>query len=389
MFAEEQGNLRQVLEYACDPANDLTTLAHRLIGSIWFHFQFSGQVTEGRMWQERVLALPGGTATSRLQLLNPLAFTAWTQGDNERAAEITMMSLNDWAPPAAPAVKGIAWLNLALVEWRRGNFALMAQHLFTARPILHEGKDFNGEGFCDLALAMIARLNGDLTQAESLLEEAFQLHMCAGHAWGAATARYLAGEAAHDAQNTRVAAERLIDGLQRYWAQRDVYGSGACVAALAVMAAERNELQRAARMFGASFAMTEYAGVMLPPVDLERYQKTAAHVGTLVDPVEFAIGRGWSPAHAVDQALRLAGEIEEGRVPGPVDDPVAELLTGDQLDAVNLLVKGHNPEEIAQLLSRARNTIYDRLQRAQERLGATDNTKLVSRVNDLRSGKAP
>jgi DNA-binding CsgD family transcriptional regulator len=258
--------------------------------------------------------------------------------------------------------------------------------LVNAKQISLSVGDLNTIGFCNMALGVLARFGGEFETARLLLDEALAVHTQAGHAWGAATSRYLAGETAHDSGDMRGAANLIADGLRRYFEQGDAYGSGACIAALAVMASERNELERSARLFGAAFALCEYAGVILPPVDQERYQSIAANVATQVPASSFATGRGWSLEQAAGEALALAAEIEAGRVPGPVDDPLRTLLTADQRDAVNLLCDGLSVDQIAERLFRDQNAIYDRLIRARRRLGVTSNQQLVAKVVALRSG---
>jgi non-specific serine/threonine protein kinase len=360
-------------------------LAALLAVATWFSFQLSGLISEGRAWLERSLRVSGGSERIRLHAMNSIGFAAWTQGDTDRASEVAQFVINAWKPGYPLSTLGIAHFNAGLIAWQRGDFQTMAQQLMTAKPILHEGTDLNGEGFCNLALGVLARFSGDFAAARGLLDEALDLHTRAGHEWGAATSRYLAGEVAHDEGKISEAAELLADGLNRYLNQGDVYGSGACVAALAVFAAERNEMERAARLFGAAFGMSEHAGVVLPPVDLERYQQTAAMVATQVPESAFRSGRSWSFEEATQEALALAAEIAAGRVPGPIDDPLKHLLTPDQLDAVNLFCEGHSVHEIAERLFRDPNTIYDRLARARQRLGVTSNRQLVAKVGALRS----
>jgi DNA-binding CsgD family transcriptional regulator len=319
-------------------------------------------------------------------MMNSLAFGAWTQGDADRAEELARYVIAAWEPEMPDDLLGVAHFNLGLAFWRLGDFEQMAEHLLTAKPIFHQAHDLNGEGFCNLALGVLARFGGDIAQAQMLLDEAYALHTEAGHAWGAATARYLAGETAHDSGDTSAAARLIADGLRRYQDQGDIFGSGACIAALAVFAAERNEIERAAGLFGAAFSMCEHAGVLLPPVDLERYQRIAATVATQVPEAAFRVGRSWPIAQATDEALALAEEVQAGRVPGPVDDPLQSILTPDQRDAVLLLCEGLSVDEIAARLFRDPNTIYDRLARARQRLGVSSNRKLISAVATLRSG---
>src|SRR4029078_11191271 len=141
--------------------------------------------------------------------------------------EVAEFVISAWQPGYQASTLAIAHFNAGLVAWQRGDFQTMAQQLMTAKPILHEGQDLSGEGFCALALGVLARFSGDFAAAQGLLDEALALHTQSGHEWGAATARYLAGETAHDQGTLPDAAELLADGLERYFNQGDVYGSGA------------------------------------------------------------------------------------------------------------------------------------------------------------------
>ena len=303
---EDHGNVRTALEWATDPANEAPVLAGRFANAVWYYFQLTGQITEGRMWLERVLELEDVPGDVRHNASNNLSFLSWTQGDIDQAEQITHAALAANPEPRDRGLMGVSYFNLALVEYRRGNFEGMAAHLASALPILTGAGDLNGIGFCDLALGVLARFGGNRPEAERLLDDALENFTMTGYRWGAATARYLSGEAAHDTGDTVIAAERIADGLDRYWEQGDVFGSGACIAALACLAAERSETRRAARLFGAAFAMCERAGVILPPVDLERYQATAAEVATKVPHTDFVTGRGWPSPRPRPSSPRLS-----------------------------------------------------------------------------------
>jgi predicted ATPase/DNA-binding SARP family transcriptional activator len=75
----EVGNIRGALEFACDaPDADLGLV---LAGCVWRFWQSSGQLTEGRDWLERLLALPGASDDARAKGLTALAGLAYWQAD--------------------------------------------------------------------------------------------------------------------------------------------------------------------------------------------------------------------------------------------------------------------------------------------------------------------
>jgi len=386
---DEIGNLRAALAVLTDPTTGDATLAHRLVASTWFFFQLQGLSGEARTWMERALALPGGRVWSRAFALTGLGFVAWMQGDDERADAAAREVVDAAEGQVGPALRASAHFDLALVAWRRGATEEMVTRLLTARGLYTSVGDANGEGFCALALGVIHRLGGQPAHARVLFDEAFRLHDGAGHAWGAATSRYFAGEAAHDTGEAAGAAALIVDGLERYWEQGDVWGSGACIAGLAVMAVERDELERAAKLFGAAFAMCERIGAFLPPTDLGTYKRVAAEVRGRIGAAPFVMGERLTPAEAVASARELAADIAAGRGSRRESDTLRQRLTVDQLEVVELLCDGLAVKEIAAHLSRSEKSIYQRLERARDRLGVTSQDQLIATAAALRERGRP
>ncbi len=75
----DQDNLRSALEWAIEHRD--AELGVRLAASIWRFWQLRGQLTEGRRWLDRLLALPGASATVRALGLTATGGIAYWQGD--------------------------------------------------------------------------------------------------------------------------------------------------------------------------------------------------------------------------------------------------------------------------------------------------------------------
>jgi DNA-binding CsgD family transcriptional regulator len=386
---DELSNIRAAFAWATRPEQPRAELAQRLAATMWFFFQLQGWVPEARAWLDTALAIPGAPMMARGLALTGAAFVAWMQGDDAYAEAACREIIDDLAtrPEAGGPLSytGTAHFILGLINWRARQFDRMMAELQEALALFWAINDRIGIGNCNLALGVAARLTGDRDRPRAMrhFDEAYRLHGESGYAWGIATSRYYAGETAHDAGDATTAARLLSEGLDRYWAEGDQWGAGACIAALAVLAAEREEYARAARLFGAAFRMCEQMGVLLPPIDFERYHHVAQTVvRPQVGDKPFVEGRALSPADAVEQARALAEEIAAGHAPA-AHNRLKDLLTPDQYPVVDLWVQGKSVKQIMDTLSKGRSTVYGHLEGARKRLGVRTDPELAVKAKEL------
>jgi DNA-binding CsgD family transcriptional regulator len=214
-----------------------------------------------------------------------------------------------------------------------------------------------GLGICYIVRSVYARGRGEHERALRLLDQAYESSVSGESGefgWGMATARYYAGEVARDAGDLLRAAALSREALALYWEHGDPWGAGGSAAALAVIAASRGELTRAACLFGAAFAMTERIGAFIPPTELSVYERVAEEVRGRVGDEPFARGRAMPPAEAVADALAVADEVIRGDA-APL--PPLPALSAQQEAIVQRLVAGQTPKEIGHELKIHHKTV--------------------------------
>jgi non-specific serine/threonine protein kinase len=273
---------------------------------------------------------------------------------------------------------------LALVWWRLGDVMLMERQVSKALDLFAAESDRIGMGVSLIALAMIARQHGDLPRAETLLEEAKQRCEEAGFGWGEATCAYYQGEMARARGDYRLAADKLREALRRYHKQGDPVGMSGCLSGLAVLAAVRNDLQRAAVLFAAAGKLAEGATGFFPPTETSVYQEAAAAVRhRLGDHAYYqaaSTGYAMPIEHVLNEAMQVDGRLHrpQQEVP-PSTPPGAGLdLTRVQQEVLALFVQGMDIAEIAELRHRSLSASYAMLARIRDRLGVTNDTELIA-----------
>jgi predicted ATPase/DNA-binding CsgD family transcriptional regulator len=378
-------NIRSALGWLAmqdEPANQLSL---RLAEALWSYWHTYGHATEGRIWLERALARDSGTPLARAQALVVLGMLAWVQGDDARALE----ALDE----ALPVLREIGHENalarglfcLALVSWRRQDRRQMVAMAQEALPLFQASNDQTGAGFCLSVLGMAARGAGDLRTAASLLSRAEPAFAVSDFGWGIATARYYTGEIAREQGDADHGADLIREALALYQEWGDPWGIGACIVALGSVAHARHQFERAARLFGAGFALCDAVGAFLPPTELDRYQNVA-------DDVRRALGHSaYEREAAVGREMSLDTLVAYARgytvqPPEPTDEIVAqaaadtgdELFTPRQLDVIRLLVAGHSVKEIAVQWDCGVSNIYNHIHKACERAGVSTVAEVVA-----------
>jgi DNA-binding CsgD family transcriptional regulator len=244
----------------------------------------------------------------------------------------------------------------------------MIDHLERAETHFQAWDDRNGLGVCKLAFGVIARLSGSPDDALALFEEARGCFIEGGYEWGLASAHYYAGEALRDLGQREAAVERLREGLRRYWAQGDNWGAGGVISALACLAADDGEDERAAQFFGGADALLAKIGAFLPPTDLDAYRAAAgqlrARMGETAYTGAYAAGQATPPERLVAEALSepAAADSPDGASPNV-------RLTRRQALYVRELAAGFDLQTIARRQKRSPSSVYEIVQRICDRLG--------------------
>jgi predicted ATPase/DNA-binding CsgD family transcriptional regulator len=385
----ELGNIRAAHEWLLDQGSAANQLNFRLSDSIWFFWQLRGHVSEGRAWIETALSRPGGTSAARAAALNVVGLLAWIQGDDQRAVEALEQSLPIFRALDYHEGIGRCLFALSLVAWRKREYQRMLDLAQEALAHFQLTDDTVGPAVSVLASAMGARGLGDVTRAVELLYDAEARCRNAGFEWGLATATYYKGELARHAGDTAQAVDLLRQALRSYSGQRDPWGMGTCLVALATLTAERGDLVRAARLFGAGFALCEEIGAFIPPTELTDYQTAASAVrDQLGEPVflaESTLGHALPRQQVITAALDDSVDLVPLMRSDDLEPPVIKNIqikdyhfTPVQMDVLRMLVAGKEVKEIAVARHCGRSTIYEHIEHIGERLGVSGQKEIIA-----------
>jgi non-specific serine/threonine protein kinase len=390
------GNVRAAQAWLASQPGAANQLSLRLAESLWPFWQTRGSPKEGLGWLKTALAREEGTPAARVNAFNVAGLMAWYGDDAADAQDLLSRGL-----PLAREIgyRVGAGRNLsyqALLAWRRRQTALMGQLGREAVEHLRAWEAPSDVGVALILLAVIAREAGDIDEASRHLAEAGALFAAIDFPWGLAAARFYAGEVARDRGDTVRSAELLQDGLTRFWDQEDLWGTGGCVASLALLVADRAPVE-AVRLLGAAKAMTARSGSFLLATEDERYARRAVELRTILGAEAFGAafnaGLAMPAADAIAEARALSTAILDGGAPIGVQtiDVIASgvgqrllgRLTPKQAEAFWLLVEGHDAQAIAHRLNKSYSAINERLVRVRRVFGVDSDVALVAKAAAL------
>jgi len=263
----EHDNLRAALEWCLETSAE-TEVPLRLVCALWRFWMRRCYFSEGRQWIERALAAGSGTPRSlRARALVAAADLSYFQGDwaSVQAFAEQVVALDKLGLDEERWTVGFALFLLAIVAMDRGDLtqatALAERSLAVAREVGHT---------LTACLALIipsyaARQTGrHAEQARALIEEALALLRPLGDKWTLATLLFNLSDVLLWQGQPEQAAVASCEGLVLSQELADQRSMTWCLTGLANAAAARNQLQRAARLWGAVDAISQSIGSPVP-----------------------------------------------------------------------------------------------------------------------------
>jgi predicted ATPase/DNA-binding XRE family transcriptional regulator len=299
---EEHDNLRAALRWAIRSREEDT--AARMALALW-RFWTARHPSEGRRWLEAVLALDGNggdepRSLRRAFLLLVAGILATRQGDYDRAVALDEESLALNRDLGHRKGTHGPLRELGTVAYHRGDYDRAVRLNEQALAITHEFDNASGSGLvvCNLADALRAR--GDLERARALLEESLaslrrqEQRLPVVNALVNTLARL--GSIECETGEYSRAANSYGESLELMWRYVGrAYETVACLEGLARVAAMQGQPERAARLLGASAALSDEMGTPLSPTvraDHDHASRTAHEtLGEDAFEAAFAAGR--------------------------------------------------------------------------------------------------
>ncbi|HEU0116282.1 MAG TPA: tetratricopeptide repeat protein, partial [Thermomicrobiales bacterium] len=337
-LAREYGNLRAALTSAVERDDAATAL--RFGSALWSYWARQGQLSEGRAWLERALALDGdATSPSRIRARQRLANLAVDLADYARAE--TLYATNLAACQARNDEDGIALAKsgLGLVAGYRGNYdnaralyqaalarwretgdrrseaielhnlgdAANAVGAFDEARARHQAAmtiqeaigDVNGTAYSILSLAEATSEGEGPAAAGPLFERSLAMFVDVGDQLGLAYARFGLGRVALDAGDTARANAEFAASLASRREFGDRRGIIECVEGVAEVATATGQAAWATGLVGAATAARVALSCPLPPIVRRRHEQ-------MIGALRTALGEaGFAAAYAAGQSLTL------------------------------------------------------------------------------------
>ena len=249
--------------------------ALRLATALYIYWMERGHLTAGREQLQQLLEQPetSTASTARVRGLNAEARLAFRQGDNEASRSALEESLR-----IARSINdrdGEAWTLswLSRVSLRDHDFAHVRERAQASIDISRELGDRQGEWSPLHVLAYVTMMEGDLDTARVLFEQSVELASSLGNAEEAAAEYQNLGIIETRLGNLEVAVGHFRRALDIGMSREDTYLLPYVFLGFAAIAADRDDVERAARLIGAVDAMLEASQMVLDPGDQPDYDR--------------------------------------------------------------------------------------------------------------------
>lgn len=308
----EYGNLRAALRWSIEAGDAEPALRlGAALGPFWLR---RSRLVEGRGWLHQVLEVEGGGShQARPRTLAVAAALAFEQGDTAASRDLAGEALRLFERSGCAEGAAAARSLLATVARLDGDADGARRLASDALTEFRAVGDRAGEAGALRELGMLARRSADGAEARRLLEESLRL-FGAGVADPVLQPRQrsqvlselamLAGLDGDGVQAGSLLVESL--GLSRSVGHR--VGMAQCLDGFAVLAAEREEHERAAVLLGAAEAVRAAAEAAVAPAERPERERLLVSVLDALGPAGFARAHGRGRSLTLAEAMVFAEE---------------------------------------------------------------------------------
>ena len=365
---DEVENLRAALERALSGGDAET--AQRLASDLARFWINHGDLSEGRRWLERAVALIGPSSPpTRVEALYWAAAFASLQNDKARATELGAEALR--LARACGFQLGEALALIQLGDAAEADDPDRAEALAEeALALLRQLDEPVWEGMALRRLGEIAGRRGDRDGAAAWHEAAFAIWRRLDHPWGIPDALRTLADDALDRGDVDTARIRYQASLVRWRDLRERLHMSGCFAGLARVALATGQAKAAARLFGVVGALDAAMGYA-PPRELHAAitaatDATRAAVGVAAFDAAWEEGGALSLEMAVAVALAVAAPaVEDGAALALTRHGTSENapslaglgLTAREREVLRMMAAGQSNQDIADALFLSLGTV--------------------------------
>jgi predicted ATPase/DNA-binding NarL/FixJ family response regulator len=376
-LAANHGNLVAALGWFAEEGD--AAAGASLAGALREYWYCSGRWAEGRRWLAPAVAraaeLPEGAAAKALVAAG---FLAHYQGDDADAVPLLERGLALLRRTGDEQEGAYAQYMLGVAAEDRGDYSAAAELLQGAvRRFWALGDATNG-AYAEAHLGIVALGAGDSALAAAHGEAARTLAAKAGSRDATAVASLLLGDTACECGDPAAAAARYREyvelalagqghGLTEYLAR--------VVASVAVLVAQRDEHDRAARLLGAAERLRETVGLALALPERAACERAAARTRAALGeerfPTSLAEGRAMTPTEALAEVEAALGLTTQTRAAAARKTSAAPAsLSPREAEILGLVAAGRTNREIADALYLSVRTVERHVTNLYAKIGA-------------------
>jgi predicted ATPase/DNA-binding CsgD family transcriptional regulator len=306
------------------------------LGRLWW---FTGSVSEGRSWLERLLIAAPPTA-GRMKALSAAAFLRMRLGDPSSALPLVEEALSLARTLDDPALFATALADLGSVRLQLGDAEGARVPLEQALTLARQLGGWPRVYGLLSALGSAMEALGDSEQARAYYQEGLELARARPDPLFTSLLLRALGSLELDLGDLEAARRDLEEGLQPDQGIGYLSDAAPILAHLAGLAVAERDIGRAFRLAGAAISLREAVHARLQPTDLALLERRLKPAYEALDPAlreaAWAEGAAMSRAEAVGYALQPS-LVAHSRGP----------LTGREWEATVLLTQGLSNRELA------------------------------------------
>jgi predicted ATPase/DNA-binding SARP family transcriptional activator len=306
----ERENLHAAMRWTLADGSDL---AVPLAAWLWRYWLVRGQRRQGLEWLEQALSLPTAVpGPPRSMALAGAALFARLLGEFSRAESFALEGVALGRVVGPPRALTVSLNVLTTLAARSGDFERAARHCEESVAVAHSAGDVRLEAVALFILAEGLLHDGRYAEVRDVGSRALALARTAGDPEIISIVLARLGIAAAREHMLEEAAEHLTEALEHARALNFPETAGWCCEGLALVAAERSDCVRAARLLGAGESLRREGGSTIQPAEAALREVTMATLRRAL-PTD-----------------RLQAALEAGRALA-LDEAAAEALAGTRV----------------------------------------------------------
>jgi non-specific serine/threonine protein kinase len=303
-FEQQYSDLMTAMQWFT--AHGHTDESLRLASALVAFWMATKRLAEGSGWFDQALALPGGDDAYRGRAFFDAGYLAFWMGDDQRAT-----ALHNRAVELGRQSNNVTVIALSLVGLAR--LALRSHDVDTARRLCREAlavtegsDDRSGRSSAMHVLGVAAQMAGDLLEAREVMSQRIALGREMGNLVTVSIESGNLSMVERQLGNLDRAEALAREALDIDFRRADELSIPWKVNALAAVAKDRGEFDRAAALIGIADATMEASGGAWPPDELVHYEQTVTALTQAMGMAEFERVRAWGRSMTTPEGVRFA-----------------------------------------------------------------------------------